>query len=156
MKQLLLTIAALLAMSVPSWADGYRRLTVDLSDGSKVVIGLTDDVSLAFDGEWLVAAGTPAEVKVPRAEIVSLSHGTEAVSAVRPVIDTQAAVTRRGDILSFSNLQDNATVAVYDLGGVCVMSLQAAAGALDLDLSGLAPGAYAVKAGATTLKITVR
>lgn len=155
MKQILTTML-LAVVCLGLSAEGWQRLTVGLTDGSELAIGLSDDLTVTFDADDLVATDLHRTVRVPRTQIASFSHGTEPVTdGVSNPADGVSAM-RRGNEMVFNGLPQDAEVAIFDMGGICMMHTRAQQGTCTLDLSTLTPGTYAVTASSITCKITVR
>lgn len=153
MKKIYTAVTMLAAIGLGLSAQAYKSVAVNLKDGGKVEINLTDDLSATFDEENLLVTAADREVEVPRNTIQSFTFstvagidGTEADGVV-PVLT--------GDNLAFGNLPEGSTVEVYTVAGV-LLSKVAVAGEYTLPLETLPTGTVVVNVNGVAYKIATR
>lgn len=148
-----LLLFALPCLLAPVAASAYDQLSVHLTDGSKVDVTLSDDMTITFTPEELVAKSADVDVAVSRSEISHFTHVTP--TGISDVVGAAPEFTFAGNTLSFTDLPEGSSVAVYNLSGMTL--LQAAAqGSYTLSLEGFAPGAYIVTVNNISYKIAVK
>lgn len=134
-------------------AAGFNRLTVDLNDGSKVNVDLSEQVSMNFTADDLIFAGTAAEVKISRNNIKSFSHSE--VSGVEEISSSELAMDRDGNVITFTNVPADSRISLVSMGGETIIA-DTACCEYTLSLEGLQPGAYIVTVNNTSFKILVK
>ncbi len=145
---------AMLAMSLCASAEDYYSVKVHLTDGSKVSVDLSEKLSAMFTAENFIITGGDTDVTVPRKSIKSFEFSTDN-SAVNDINADTAAPVVSGNMLSFNDLPDGSTIAVFDLSGKLLMSATAS-GSYTLDLSGIAASPVIVKVNNVAYKIATK
>ena len=154
MKKLLLSAIAV-CITLASGAASYNMLNVHLTDGSKVDVLLTSDLTLAFTDTDLVATGADQKVTVtvPRESISKFVHTYDPGAGIDEV--TGGSMAFNGNTLSFDSLPAGSVIKFYTLAGVAVRTITAE-GAVELSLDDLATGAYIVTVNNVSYKITIK
>ena len=145
----------MLAISLCATAAAYRSVAVNLTDGSKVEINLTDELSATFDDENLVVSGAGEDVTVPRANIQSFSFSTKEVSGIGSVGADSDAPVISGGVMTFDNLPAGTVVSVYNMAGMLLRSEQVG-GAYTLDLNSLTASPVIVTVNDVVYKIATK
>lgn len=150
-KFLLLFALSLLLMS--GTAAAYDRLSVHLTDGSKVDVTLCDEMSIAFTPTELVATTDGVDVKVARADISHFTHS--AASGISDLESSDAGFDRNGNTLVFTGLNANSVITVCNIAGVEILRA-VADGDYSLSLDGFSHGVYVVTVNNVSYKIAVK
>lgn len=72
-KTLLLFLALSLAV-ISGKAANYDKVTLSLTDGSKVTIVMTDELEMSFDEDNLIATGSGEDIRVPKENLSNFMH----------------------------------------------------------------------------------
>lgn len=146
---------AMLAMSLFASAEAYRSVAVNLTDGSKVEINLTDEFSASFtDGEFVVT-GVAADITVPRAQIKSFTFSTKQYTGVEEVATDGTEPVFSGNNMIFNNLPEGSVIAVYNMAGALLLS-ETASGTYTLDLSTISTSPVIVTVNKVAYKIATK
>ncbi len=149
MKQLY-TVLALLALSFSASAEGYRSVAVNLKDGSKVEISLSDDFSAYFNDTDLIVDDGHQNITVQRGTIKSFTFSTK--TGVESIDNDVTAPVISGGIMSFTNLPSATVVSVYDITGALLWQ-EHASGDYTVDLSKFHANVVIVKVNQVAYKI---
>lgn len=152
MKKFLLVFALSLLL-MPGVAAAYDRLSIHLTDGSKVDVNLCDEMSITFTPTELVATTDGVDVKVSRSEISHFSHST--TSGISDIEYSGTDFGREGNSIVFSALPENSEISVYNLAGIEVLKTTVG-GDYTLSLDGYAQGVYVVTVNNISYKIAVK
>ncbi len=155
MKKIYTALALLAAVGLGSGAQTFKSVAVNLKDGSKVEINLTDDLSATFDEENLLVTAGDQDVAVPRGTIESFTFSDKAFSGIdTPQADGAAPVVSGGNLV-FGNLPEGSRVEVYSISGALVSEV-VVSGEYTLGLDTLPAGAVVVKVNGVAYKIAAR
>lgn len=155
MRKFLLSAFVAFGMLSASAANGFNCLKVNLNDGSKVDIVLSDDLKVSFTDNDLVAHSANVDVTVAKSDISYFEHLYDPEASVSEIAADAAGMTREGNTLNFAALPEGSVVAVYAASGVCV-STATVSGDHSLSLDGLTPGVYVVTVNKMSYKVNVR
>ncbi len=155
MKRIYSALALFAAAGLCLSAQSYKSVAVNLADGSKTEVNLSDDLSAAFDDENLVITGGDQNISVLRSSIKSFTFSEKAYSGIEQVDGGASAPVLVGDSMVFSGLPDGSVVAVYPANGALV-SQAAVKGAYTLDLSTLPAGTVLVNVNGVAYKIAIK
>lgn len=151
MKRTLLTLVNAL-FAVAAWSASYDIVSVDLTDGSKVDIALSDKLSLSFNATHLQVTGTNADFEIPKEKIVAFSHsdssGLDEI-AIKPSVDF---VDR---MMCFTGLADGSIITIHNISGKCIRSIKTE-GECQLGLEDLPAGVYIVAVNNVSYKISLK
>ena len=151
MKKILLTLLSTLFTAV-GWSAAYDPVSVDLNDGTKVDIALSDNLSLSFNETHLLVSGSDADCEIPKGKIVSFTH---LESSGLTEVAKDGSVGLAGRSMHFKGLADGSLIALYDLGGKCLRSVSAQ-GDYVLGLENLPSGVYVVTVNNVSYKISLK
>lgn len=149
MKQLY-ALLAILALSFSASADGYRSVAVNLNDGSKVEISLSDDFSAYFNETDLVVDDGHQNITIQRGSIKSFSFSTK--TGVESINNDITAPVVSDGIMSFSNLPVATDVSVYNITGALLWH-EKASGDYFINLSKFHSNVVIVKVNQVAYKI---
>ena len=144
-----MTLCALTA----SGADGYRSVAINLNDGTKVEVNLTDQLEASFQKDNLVVTGVDADVKVPKSAISSFTFSK--LTGIGSVSAGSAAPVVEGGSLVFGELPDGTVVTVCSQNGQ-VISSATVSGFYSVSMASLPQGVVLVSVGGVTYKIVVK
>ncbi len=85
MKRIYSALALFAAAGLCLSAQSYKSVAVNLADGSKTEVNLSDDLSAAFDDENLVITGGDQNISVLRSSIKSFTFSEKAYSGIEQV-----------------------------------------------------------------------
>lgn len=151
MKKTVLAFLSVLFATV-AWAGPYGTVSVELNDGTKVDITMSEKLSLSFSGSHLIVGGSDADVEIPKEKILAFRHLE--YNAVNEM-GKDAGVEYSGRSMRFTGLGADSRISVFDLKGNCLRSAEAS-GDYELSLEGLAPAVYVVRVNGMSYKIAVR
>lgn len=143
----LLMLAALICSAMAATAhEGYRSVSVNLSDGSVMTVNLTETLRAYFrNNEMFISDNFKVLVEVPKANIVSFSHSD--LASVDD-INTDAAVCPviSGNTLSLASLRPGSTVEIFDAttGRELLATAAGVDGSVTIDLASLPKGVAVV------------
>lgn len=138
--------------SLSANADGYRALQINLTDGSKVEVALSEQMTVSFTPTDLKVEGTTEDVSVPRDMIGSFEF-TASQSAIKSV--ESDLVMMNGGELRFFGLPAGTHIHVYSLDGK-LLSSHEAQGDWTLDIAGLPKGACIVTVNGMSYKFNIK
>ncbi len=153
MKQFYLALA-MSAISLFASAQAYRSIAVNLTDGSKVDINLSDEFSASFTDDAFVVTGGKTDITVPRLIIKSFTFSTE-VAGIEEVAADDTKPVISGDNMIFNNLPEGSVVAVYDMAGALLFS-EKASGSYTLSLSAISASPVIVNVNQVAYKIATK
>lgn len=145
----------LAAVGLCSAAQAYKSVSVNLVDGSKVEVNLTDGLSATFDDENLLITGIDNDIAVLRSSIKSFAFSEDEYSGVDCVKGDVSGPALIGGTMVFSDLPEGSFAAVYAANGALV-SQAAVSGSYTLDLSTLPAGTAIVNVNGVAYKIAIR
>lgn len=145
MKRLILSLCACVLMLSASAAK-VALMTINGQPVNKAV------ASVSFSGDKISVIFDDASVADADLEAVAISFGEP--SALGEISGSSffrfdGAV---GDILTLDGLDENVTVAIFDLGGKQVFGPASFSGEAEINVSSLQPGAYLLRAGNNVVK----
>lgn len=155
MKRIYSALALFVAAGLCVSAQAFKSVAVNLADGSKTEVNLSDDLSAVFDDENLVITGSDQDIAVPRSQIKSFTFSEKEYSGIDRVNGDASAPVLVGGSMVFSDLPEGSVVAVYTANGALV-SQAAVKGAYTLDLSTLPAGTILVNVNGVAYKIAVK
>ena len=149
MKKLYTAVVMLGAVALGAQAEAYRSVAINLANGNKVEINLTDELTAAFTPTNLVVEDGTSTVEVPRKDIRSFTFQESAGIAD---VTAQAPSQRiEGGAMIFTGLPADSKIEVYTVAGVLIDSA-VATGEYRFDLSGV-NGALIVNVNGVAYKI---
>lgn len=151
MKKFLLTLVSGL-FAVVAWSATYNIVSVDLSDGTKVDIALSDKLSFSFNATHLLVSGIDSDFEIPKEKIVAFSHSAH--SGLNEVA-TDSTVDIEGRIVHFKDLADGTVISIYNMSGNCLRSVITGGDYL-LKLEELPAAVYIVKVNNVSYKISLK
>lgn len=149
-RSLLTLVCALIAMT--AWSLPYDKVRVDLADGSKVEIELSEKLSLSFNDTHLLVKGSNADVEIPKEKIVTFSHNQSSGVADAAI---EQSVDFDGRVMRFSGLADGSLITIHNLSGACMRSFTTD-GDCQLSLEDLPAGVYIVAVNNVSYKISLK
>lgn len=144
------TALAFMAMTLFASAESYRSVAVNLTDGSKVEINLTDELSASFSETNLVVTGGDRDVSVPRSSIKSFTFSTK--TGIESADATNYTPEISGGVMRFTNLPESTVISAYDIKGALLFQT-VTSGEYTLDLTETGSTAVIVKVNETAYKI---
>ncbi len=155
MKRFYSALMLFIAIGLCSWAQTYKSVAVNLTDGSKTEVNLTDDLTAMFDEENLVITGGDQDISVPRSQIQSFTFSEHGKSGVDNVgVDASTPTLVDGSMV-FSALPEGSVVAVFAPNGT-LLNKVTVSGSYTLDLSALPSGTVLVNVNGVAYKIAVK
>ncbi len=151
MKKILLTVVCAFA-AIVAWSASYDKVSLDLNDGTKVDIALSEKLTFSFNETHLLVAGTDADFEIPKDKIVTFSHsGSTGLSEVA----AESGVDIQGRTMHFKGLPSGSVIKVYSLSGQCRESATAE-GDYVFELDKLPAGVYIVTVNNVSYKISLK
>lgn len=147
------TAIILLAVSLCASAEGFRSIAVNLTDGTKVEINLSEDLRASFSDENLVVSGGETDIEIPRASIKSFTFSE--LSSLKDVTAEAGAPVISGGVMTFTALADGTAINVYNVAGALIFS-DKASGDYTLDLSALSGSPVIVTVNEVAYKISAK
>lgn len=146
----------MLAAAIAANAEGYRTLSVNQTDGTKVEVTLSDNLSAYFEEGLFVVTGTDAEVTVDQSQIKSFTFLTTSAIGEVAAPGSPAPVVAGGRV-SVSGLAAGSQVSVCTAAGVVVASHELAeGGSVEVDMASFAAGVYVVNVNGVSYKVGLR
>lgn len=154
MKHFCTTLALLLAVVFAAGAQGFRSVAVNLKNGTKLEVNLSQDMKAFFSEGQLFIQGEDTDVSVLQQLIESFVFSSEESSLSElDAADIRSEVA--GGCLNLYNLPEGSVVTVFNVAGAVVLSEQAA-GQWSVALSELPSGVAVVKVNEVSFKIATR
>lgn len=151
MKRTLLTLVNAL-FAIAAWSASYDVVSVDLTDGSKVDIALSNKLALKFNATHLQVTGTDADFEIPKEKIVAFSYSE---SSGLEEIAVNQSVDFVGRMMRFTGLADGTIITIHNLSGKCMRSIKAE-GECQLGLEDFPAGVYIVAINNVSYKISLK
>jgi len=156
MRKVYSFIAALIvsAVAMATYAQNYRSVVVDMTDGSQTMVALEEGLTTKFVGAYVIFdSPTSSKVVLVKANIVSMSFSE--TSGIADVVSDSTAPVYGDGVVSFRGLPADSSVDMYDMSGRRLMHADAS-GDYTLSLGDLTPGIYIVTVNRISYKISVK
>ncbi len=164
MRFLLIVIILFCSLLPAKAASGWKSLVVNLREGAPIVLNLSETLAVEVTERSILISDFGVDYELSFADVVSLSHGREAVNNISTGVasvgsDTVSpSISLSGSELHFSGFPSGTPADVYSVSGVKLQSVMLGE---DVSLplssfSALGDGIYIVNAGGVSLKVNVR
>ena len=147
------TAILFLALSLCASAEAFRSMAVNLTDGTKVEINLSEELRASFSEDDLVVSGGETDITIPRKSIKSFTFSQ--LSSLEGVGTDATEPVIEGGVMSFTALPEGTAINVYNVAGALLFSAKAS-GDYVLDLSKLSASPVIVTVNEVAYKIATK
>ena len=141
--------------TVGAWAQSAPRLVVWQKSGEKVFFDLNEMPETTFEDGKLVITTTKSTAYYQLENIVRYTYeGVTATDIALQTNERAVQVSRDGNAVTFRNLNEGATIAVYTANGLLLEQRKAESGKpITLSVEDRPSGVYLIKTEAETIKL---
>ena len=157
MKQKLILITCLMALTVGAWAQSAPRLVVWLKTGEKVYYNLSELPETSFEGGQLIIKTQTVTVPYLLENVQRYTYEGAGTGIDLQLSERSVNVTKDGNEVTLRNLEDRSVVSLYAANGV-LLEQRTAEGRrpITVSIAQRAAGVYIVKCGTETIKLLKR
>lgn len=157
MKQKLILITCLMALTISAWAQLAPRLVVWLKSGEKVYYNLSELPETSFEGGQLIIKTQTVTVPYLLENVQRYTYEGAGTGIDLQPSERSVNVTKDGNEVTLRNLEDGSVVSLYAANGV-LLEQRTAEGRrpITVSIAQRAAGVYIVKCGTETIKLLKR